>query len=358
MATLVAMQLQPRDAVQAATHPDPYPWYQSLRETQPLACDASLKLWVAADACTVREALAHPQLRVRPPAEPVPAALVGSPAGEVFARLVRMNDGEFHARHRPEVSAQAQRMSLEAAAAAGQEAARALVGRCDPNELLSAVPVRAIALLLDIAPPQLQDTTQWVLHFVAGIAPGADAQAIAAANEAAVALMAQGEALGLDPVRAANRIAFMQQALDATAGLIGNSLLVLRRDGALAGNPLREVVAEVARWDAPVQNTRRFAAQDLELGGQSIREGQGVLLLLASANRDPALNAEPDRLWPGRPQRCSLGFGSGAHACPGEALAIAIAAAALPEIRDSVGAHTGYRPLPNARVPTFNIRKD
>ncbi|HET6827029.1 MAG TPA: cytochrome P450, partial [Ramlibacter sp.] len=192
----------------------------------------------------------------------------------------------------------------------------------------------------------------------AGITPGAEAQAIAAANEAAVALMAQGEALGLDPVRAANRIAFMQQALDATAGLIGNSLLALRRDGALAGDPLREVVAEVARWDAPVQNTRRFAAQDLELGGQHIREGQGVLLLLASANRDPALNAEPDRLWPGRPQRRSLGFGSGAHACPGEAPAIAIAAAALPEIRDSMGAHMGYRPLPNARVPTFNIRKD
>ncbi|HET6828808.1 MAG TPA: cytochrome P450, partial [Ramlibacter sp.] len=119
------MQQQPRDAVQAATHPDPYPWYRSLRETQPLAYDPSVKLWVAADARTVLEALAHPQLRVRPPAEPVPAALVGSPAGEVFARLVRMNDGEFHGRHRPEVSAQAQRMSLDAVAAAGQEAARA-----------------------------------------------------------------------------------------------------------------------------------------------------------------------------------------------------------------------------------------
>lgn len=348
------MQQQPRDAVQAATHPDPYPWYQSLREAQPLAVDATLKLWVAADARTVQQALAHPQLRVRPPAEPVPQALLGSPAGEVFARLVRMNDGEFHARHRPEVSAQAQRMRLEAAAAAGQEAAQALVGRCDPNELLSAVPVRAMGLLLGIARQDLWDTTQWVLHFVAGITPGADAQAIAAANEAAAALLAQGEALGLDAVRAANRIAFMQQALDATAGLIGNSVLALREHPFLAGHPLQEVVAEVARWNSPVQNTRRFAAQDLELGGQRIGKGQGILLLLASANRDPALNAEPDRLWPGRPQRRGLGFGSGIHACPGEALAIAIAAAALPEIKDSMGVHTGYRPLPNARVPLFN----
>ena len=149
-------------------------------------------------------------------------------------------------------------------------------------------------------------------------------------------------------------LATMQQALDATAGLIGNSVLALREHPFLAGHPLQEVVAEVARWNSPVQNTRRFAAQDLELGGQRIGKGQGILLLLASANRDPALNAEPDRLWPGRPQRRGLGFGLGIHACPGEALAIAIAAAALPEIRGSMGVHTGYRPLPNARVPLFN----
>lgn len=348
------MQQQPRDAVQAATHPDPYPWYRRLREAQPLGYDAALKLWVAADAQTVLEALAHPRLRVRPPAEPVPAALAGTPAGEVFARLVRMNDGEFHARHRPQVSMQARGLSLEAAAAAGREAARALAGRCSADVLLGAVPVRAMAQLLGVAPQQLDDTAQWVLQFVAGIAPGADAQAIGVANAAAVALMAQGEALGLDAVRAANRIAFMQQALDATAGLLGNTLLALRRDPSLADHALHEVVAEVARWDAPVQNTRRFAAQDVELGGQHVRQGQGILLLLGSANRDPALNAEPDRLWAGRPHLRGLGFGSGAHACPGEALAIAIAAAALPEIRDGIGGHTGYRPLPNARVPTFN----
>lgn len=348
------MQQQPRDAVQAATHPDPYPWYRRLRETQPLAYDAPLKLWVAADAQTVMEALAHPQLRVRPPVEPVPAALAGSPAGEVFARLVRMNDGEFHARHRPQVSAQAQGFSLQAAAAAGREAARALAGRGSADGLLSAVPVRAMAQLLGIAPQQLQETTHWVQSFVAGIAPGADASAVAQANLAAAALMAQGEAMGMDAVRAANRIAFMQQALDATAGLLGNTLLALREDSSLADQPLHEVVAEVARWNPSVQNTRRFAARDVELGGQHIREGQGILLLLASANRDPVLNAEPDRLWPGRPHLRGLGFGSGAHACPGEALAIAIAAAALPEIKGGIGAHTGYRPLPNARVPTFS----
>ena len=117
--------------------------------------------------------------------------------------------------------------------------------------------------------------------------------------------MAQGEAQGLDTVQSANRIAMMQQSLDATAGLVGNTVRLLRdRPELAAGAPpletWRAIVAEVARWDAPVQNTRRFAAADLTLAGQAIAQGQGVLLLLASANRDQALNRDPDVFDPAR----------------------------------------------------------
>ena len=64
----------------------------------------------------------------------------------------------------------------------------------------------------------LDATTRWVQEFVQGIAPQASAETIARANEAAIQLMAQGEAQGLDAVQSANRIAMMQQSLDATAG--------------------------------------------------------------------------------------------------------------------------------------------
>lgn len=349
-----AMQ-DPIHAVAAATHPDPYPWYARMRQEAPLAWDANLGLWVATGAAAVLSALAHPQLRVRPPDEPVPRALAGTLAGDVFARLVRMTDGDFHRAHKPQVEVAARQWDRAAVAAAATAAAEDLCRRTEPNALLSAVPVQAMARLLGV-PQALHDATVlWVTQFTQGIAPGAGEDAVALADAAARGLMAQGEAEGLDPVRSANRIAFMQQALDATAGLVGNTLLALRRDPSLAHAAMDDVVDETARWDAPVQNTRRFAAVDLDLCGQRIRTGEGLLLVLASANRDHAFHPSPDAFTPGRAALRNAAFGSGAHACPGERIANAIATAAVPPLVPVYGRlrHTGYRPLPNARIPVF-----
>lgn len=81
-------------------------------------------------------------------------------------------------------------------------------------------------------------------------------------------------------------------------------------------------VAEVERYCAPVQNTRRFAAQALVLAGQAIEAEQGVLLVLASPNRDELLNLEPDRFDPQPGERRNMGFGADVHACPGATIAI------------------------------------
>ena len=356
----------PNRAIQSAAvvHPDPYPYYARLRRERPLYLDSGLGLWVAATHEAVEAALNHPALRVRPPAEPVPRALVGTPAGEVFARLVRMNDGDFHVRHKPAVEQAARRFSLADVGQAAQTAALDLAARVDANALLTALPVQAVARLLRVPPSLLEATTRWVQEFVQGIAPQASAETITRANEAAVQLMAQGEAQGLDAVQSANRIAMMQQSLDATAGLVGNTVRLLRdRPELIAGAPKletwRAIVAEVARWDAPVQNTRRFAAADLTLAGQAIAQGQGVLLLLASANRDQALNRDPDVFDPARTERRSMSFGAGVHGCPGEAIAIEIAAAGLQALHSArplnelFGPCTGFRPLANARIPVF-----
>lgn len=355
----------PRDALEAVRHPDPYPYYARLQRERPLFFDESAGLWVASGAAVVGQALGHAGLRVRPPAEPVPRALAGTAAGEVFARLVRMNDGEFHARHRPAVQAHTQRFDLAAVARAAVLAVDDLAPRRTPDALLGAIPVQAMARLLGVAPGALDATTDAVQRFTEGIAPGAAPAAVAQASQAAQRLMAQGEAEGLEPVQGANRIALMQQSLDATAGLIGNALLQLQAQPAcaaeadLSAEAMRAFTAEVARWDAPVQNTRRFAAADLALHGKQLRCGDTLLLVLAAANRDPALNGQPQRFWPGRPAPRSMGFGSGAHRCPGERIAIEIAAAALARLRRRHGyarrvlQHSGYRPLANARIPTF-----
>jgi cytochrome P450 len=331
----------PRDALAAPSHPDPYPWYARLAQEAPLAFDERLGLWIAAAPHVVRQALAQPELRVRPLADPVPAALARRPTGEVFALLVRMNDGEFHARHRPDVAAAAGRWNDGEVAAAAAAAALDLAPGLDPNALLSALPVQAMARLLGVPGPELRQTVRWVHDFTAGIAAGADAAALERADAATQALMAQGEAQGLSRVRAANRIALMQQSLDATAGLIGNaaSLLLQRPQPSLASiGDAMALVAEAASRDPAIHNTRRFAAAPLELGGQRVAAGQGVVLLLAPAR---------------------LAFGAGAHACPGERLALGVAAAGLHALASIAplprlfGRATGWRPLPNARIPVF-----
>ena len=95
----------PRDPLAAVTHPDPYPYYASLVAERPFYRDEALGLWVASSAAAVTAVLTSDLCRVRPPAEPVPRALLGSPAGDIFGHLVRMNDGPGHCPFKQAVSA-------------------------------------------------------------------------------------------------------------------------------------------------------------------------------------------------------------------------------------------------------------
>ncbi|MER5772302.1 cytochrome P450 [Streptomyces sp. NPDC001985] len=63
------------------------------------------------------------------------------------------------------------------------------------------------------------------------------------------------------------------------------------------------------------------ARGELELGGVTIREGEGVMPLPAAANRDAGRFGEPDRFDIRRPPGGHVAFGHGAHACLGAALA-------------------------------------
>ncbi|NUT54133.1 MAG: cytochrome P450, partial [Saccharothrix sp.] len=71
----------------------------------------------------------------------------------------------------------------------------------------------------------------------------------------------------------------------------------------------RAVVTEALRLDSPVQSSvNRYAVEDLDLGGERVRQGDIVVVSLAAANRDPARFAEPDEFRPAR-TRSNLAFG-------------------------------------------------
>ena len=93
MAEAVHETPEPGDPIKAVTHPDPYRYYAHLSLEQPFYRDPSLGMWVASSADAVTAVLTHEACRVRPVTEPIPKALLGSPAGEIFGALVRMNDG-------------------------------------------------------------------------------------------------------------------------------------------------------------------------------------------------------------------------------------------------------------------------
>ena len=83
----------------------------------------------------------------------------------------------------------------------------------------------------------------------------------------------------------------------------------------------RSAVEEVLRYVSPVQFTGRAFTEDCEFGGVEFSEGEFVMLLLASANHDPAQFDEPERFDITRNPNNHLGLGFGIHHCLGAPLA-------------------------------------
>jgi cytochrome P450 len=66
---------------------------------------------------------------------------------------------------------------------------------------------------------------------------------------------------------------------------------------------------------------RRVALEDIEIAGRKIRAGEKIIVVNETANRDPAVFAEPDRLDLQRDARAQVAFGYGIHQCLGQPLA-------------------------------------
>ncbi len=91
----------------------------------------------------------------------------------------------------------------------------------------------------------------------------------------------------------------------------------------LAGHPERmEVgVEELLRWVSPIKDMSRTVAHDVELEGQQLREGDQLIVVYPSANRDETVFADPFRLDVTREPNPHLAFGFGTHFCLGASLA-------------------------------------
>ena len=114
---------------------------------------------------------------------------------------------------------------------------------------------------------------------------------------------------------------------DTTVNLIGNGMLaLLQHSDQLAAlyqdrELMTSAVEEFLRYEPSTQKALRYATTDTELHGRQLAKGDAVLVLLGSANRDPEIFADPDRLDITRRDNRHLGFGAGIHVCLGAPLA-------------------------------------
>lgn len=149
-----------------------------------------------------------------------------------------------------------------------------------------------------------------------------------------------------------------------TESMLGNAVLALLRHPdrirLLRRRPelVASAVEELVRLQPPVQFTHRVALRERRLAGRDLPRGTGVVVMLASANRDPAVFPDPDRLditrYHGpRPARRHLAFSLGVHFCLGVAVGrmqIQAALLALIEATSSLELTGAPRYRPNVAI--------
>lgn len=135
---------------------------------------------------------------------------------------------------------------------------------------------------------------------------------------------------------------------ETTVGLIGNAVVnllshpeqleLVRADATL----LPAAIEEVLRYEGPVERAlNRWAATDVELGGQTIRRGELVIAIVGAADRDADRFEDPDRLDVRRVDTRHLAFGRGSHYCLGAPLA---------RLETQIALETLFRRLPALRL--------
>jgi cytochrome P450 len=139
-----------------------------------------------------------------------------------------------------------------------------------------------------------------------------------------IAAESDGEKLTTDEL-VTTCILLLNAGHEATVHTMGNGVKALLEHGtppgALSPANIEGTVEEILRHDPPLHLFTRHVYEEVELFGHRFRRGDQVGCLLAAANRDPAVWADPARFDPARPVQTNLAFGAGLHFCVGAPLA-------------------------------------
>jgi cytochrome P450 len=346
---------------------DPYGYYRHLRETDPVHWNERYQLWVVTRYGDVVWMIRHHELfssavirnDPRPPYPPVDAAdagLVGDVRRFRADQLVE-HDRPEHLAMRKVVHGYFTPRAMESWRPFVRGAVAELLdevqdrGRMDVlTDLAAPLPVRVITQMMGVLPgdrehlrqladkllyinrgepDRLRPLTEGIRGMLEYVEPLVEARRARPADDF-ISVLAQGEEAGVltRPEVLANTALLLFAGHETTMNLICNGTLALARHpeqwARLKGDPVAwaaPATEECLRYDPPVKSTQRIAAEDVELGGKLIRKHDRIRWAIASANRDPAVFAEPDRFDIERHPNPHVAFGAGIHFCLGVTLA-------------------------------------
>lgn len=218
------------------------------------------------------------------------------------------------------------------------------------SELAAPLPARMIGHLLGFPPDATDDLVRWSSTTIAlGGGPRylTDEGILAAAEFGGAALAVAAERRGCpaddlmsvwtqaevggcplsDDDLASDALLLLDGGAETTRTVIANGIdtFIAHSDQRelLRREPERMAVAveELIRWTTPVLNMCRVAAKDTSIGGVDVEQGQQVVLMYSSANRDEDVFEDPQRFDVTRHPNPHIAFGFGTHFCLGTSLA-------------------------------------
>ncbi len=359
---MVTVQFNPIDPTMLS---DPYPAYRNLRENDPVHWNALFECWIYTRYPDVDSILMDPRFSAdRTKARNRFAQMVQQQQEEFgpFSRAQTMlsSDPPAHTRLRKLVSKAFTPRAVENLRPRIQEIVDNLLDGLEGQggfDLVDSIayplPVIVIAEMLGVPPEDRAQFKKWSDDVVATLGgPFTPKDVFQRARQSIeematyishviadrrahpredlisglIAAEEEGQVLSEEEIFATT-ILLLVAGNETTTNLIGNCVVALLRNpdqleylrADLSRMPA--AVEELLRFAGPVQATARVAKEDIDLGGQVVKEGQVAFAFLAAANRDPAKFAEPDRLDLSRNPQDHLSFGDGIHFCLGAPLA-------------------------------------
>jgi cytochrome P450 len=368
---------------------DPYPFYEARRAEGDVVWDDTAQAWLVLGYHSARQVLGEPGWTSDPMASQVARASMDVFAAEFTKRSMLFADGPDHQRLRGSVRDVFTRSFVTGLTEGVEGIAAEVVNhhaagvRLDlMTDICLPLPLAVIGEWLDLGPGSLQlvrDLSPVIIRTLGTLADpdemaeGATASATlmseflplvadrrAHPSDDLLSFIAADSQLLLEDV-ATTAILIAVAGHETTANLLGASLVRLLspgRDGSRLADALDPeepaLVTELLRLDAPVQSTVRTATSDHHLGGVDIHPGDSVLVVVAAANRDPAVFDDPAGFRLDRPGPAPLSFGYGAHYCLGAALAqleITVALRTVLSRRPVLAGPVRWRDTPAIRGP-------